>query len=295
VTGGQIPAHVLAPPPAGSLAWAAAAVSAAARVVRVEAITASRWHANHILTIEGGGSAVRFVLRRWARPDWEIDDPDFDARREAAALAWLAQTRVPAPELVAADPDGAENDVPAVLITLLPGRPPNAERNDPHRFVGELARALAEVHAVPVGAVPPYRPWQDLRSAEPPWWVPTRWHRLWEIVRNDTPAGEERFIHRDYHHGNTLWAAGALTGIVDWTTASIGSRGVDVAHARWNLALDYGPALAADFLEAYRSLVPDYPHERYWDAAQVVDWLWDEPVTGTALERLDRYVSDVLG
>lgn len=295
MTGGQIPVHVLAPPPAGSLAWAAAAVGAGARVVRVEPITASRWHANHILTIERGGSAVRLVLRRWARPGWEIDDPDFDARREAAALSWLAPTRVPAPELVGADVEGVRTDVPALLMTLLPGRPPNAERDEPDRFVRELARTLAEVHAVPVGALPPYRPWQDLPSAEPPSWVPTRWHRLWEIVRGDSPEAEERFIHRDFHHGNTLWSGGELVGIVDWTTASIGSRGVDVAHARWNLALDFGPELATDFLDEYRRCAPDYRHEQYWDAAQVVDWLGDEPLSGTDLERLDRYLSDIIG
>jgi aminoglycoside phosphotransferase (APT) family kinase protein len=295
VTVGSIPAHVLTPPPAASLAWATAAVGAWAQVIHLEPITASRWHANHILTIEDGSSTVHVVLRRWARPGWEIDDPDFDARREATALAWLAATPVPAPELIAVDYDGEITDVPALLMTVLPGWPPAEEPYDPHRFVMELARAMVEVHAVPVGAAPPYRPWCDLGSAMPPAWVPRRWHRLWEIVRNGARHAEQRFIHRDFHHGNTLWSSGELVGIVDWTTASIGSRGVDVAHARWNLALDFGPELAASFLDAYRELAPDYRHERYWDAAQVVDWLGDEPVSGTRLGRLDRYLSDVLG
>jgi aminoglycoside phosphotransferase (APT) family kinase protein len=294
VTAASIPAHVLAPPPAAALAWSAAAVGVGARVVEIEPITASRWHANHVLTIEHRGRSVRLVLRRWARPGWEIDDPDFNAQREADALAWLASTPVPAPKLVAVDPEGTDVAVPAVLITLLPGQPPAEKLNDPDRFVAELARALAEVHAVPNGGAPAYRPWHDLRSAVPPAWAPKRWHRLWEIVRGGDPEAEQRFIHRDYHHGNTLWSGGKLVGVVDWTTASIGSRGVDVAHARWNLALDYGPALAADFLDAYRRLAPDYRHQRYWDAAQVLDWLGEEPVTGIHFERLDRYVADVL-
>jgi aminoglycoside phosphotransferase (APT) family kinase protein len=262
--------------------------------VEVEPIIASRWHANHILTIEHEGGKTRLVLRRWARPGWEIDDPDFDARREAAALTWLAPTPVRAPHLVAIDPDGAQTEVPAVLITLLAGEPPDAEPDDPHRFVAKLARALAAVHAVPAGAVPAYRPWQDLSSAAPPAWARRRWHRLWEVARGHAPYAEESFIHRDYHHGNTLWSDGELVGIVDWTTASIGSRGVDVAHARWNLALDYGPEVAADFLDAYQRRIPNYRHERYWDAVQVVDWLGDAPVTGIHLERLDRYLTDVL-
>ena len=290
-----IPAHVLAPPPDRSLAWATAQIGAGARLLHVEPIIASRWHANHILTMEHDDSIARVVLRRWARPGWEIDDPDFDARREAGALAWLAPTPVTVPELLAVDPEGADTDVPALLVTLLPGSASPAKPDDPHRFVNELARALAEVHAVPVGAVPPYRPWRDLRSAAPPAWVPQAWHRLWEIVRDGPTSREERFIHRDYHHGNTLWSGGRLVGIVDWTTASIGSRGVDIGHARWNLALGHEPDLARDFLDAYRALAPDYGHDRYWDAAQVLDWLGEEPVTGEPFERLDGYLAEVLG
>ena len=288
-----IPAHVLAPPPAASVAWAAAQFGPNAHVIGAEPLTASRWHANHVLTIDHGGSLVRVVLRRWARPGWDIDDPDFDALREAAALAWLAPTPVAAPELISADPGGAHGDAPSILMTLLPGNPPLATPEDPHRFVTELARALVEVHAVPPGAVPPYRPWHDLRAARPPAWVPQRWHRLWALVHAGAPAAEARFIHRDYHHGNTLWSGDRLTGIVDWTTASIGSRGVDVAHVRWNLAIAYGPEVAMAFLTAYGALVPDYRHEAYWDAAQVVDVL-DEPVVGEEFARLDRYLTGAL-
>jgi aminoglycoside phosphotransferase (APT) family kinase protein len=256
-------------------------------------LTASRWHANHVLTIDLGGSLIRVVLRRWARPGWEIDDPDFDARREAAALASLAPTRVSAPELISADPDGAHGDAPSILMTLLPGSPPPAAPEDADRFVTELARALVEVHAVPPGAVPPYRPWHELRAARPPAWVPVRWHRLWELTHVGPPPAEACFIHRDYHHGNTLWSGDRLTGIVDWTTASIGSPGVDVAHARWNLAITHGPEVAESFLEAYRRAVPDYRHEAYWDAAQIVDVL-DEPMLGDDFGRLDRYLTGVL-
>jgi aminoglycoside phosphotransferase (APT) family kinase protein len=185
--------------------------------------------------------------------------------------------------------------VPAILMTLLPGSPPPSGLRDPHRFVFELARALAAVHAVPVGPLPPYRPWSELRAAQAPPWVPERWHRLWQLVRAGPALGERYFIHRDYHHGNTLWSGGRLTGIVDWTTASSGARGVDVAHARWNLAVDYGPEVASAFLDAYRSAVPDYRHDTYWDATQLVDWLGATPVSGIALARLTRYVDDVLG
>ena len=263
-------------------------------MVRADPLTASRWQANHLLTIEHGRSITRLILRRWARPGWDIDDSDFDARREAAALAWLASTPVPAPALIAADPTGAQCDVPALLITVLEGHPPSPTPANPHRLVAELARALASVHAVTPGAVPPYRPWHDLRSARPPRWAPVPWHPLWELVRADPPAADACLIHRDFHHGNTLWSGDRLTGIVDWTTASIGAAGVDVAHARWNLAVDYGPEQAAAFLEEYRTAVPGYRHEAYWDAAQVADWLDEEPLDDRTRSRLDRYLAEVL-
>ena len=162
-----VPAHVIDPPPARALAWAAAQLGTDARVIAIEPLTSSRWLANHVLTVEQSGSEVRIVLRRWARPGWDVDDSDFDARREAAALVWLTPTPVPAPELIAADPDGAHGDVPALLTTLLPGSPPPVAPTDRHRFVSELAQALSVVHAVPAGPLPPYRSWSDLRSAAP--------------------------------------------------------------------------------------------------------------------------------
>ena len=81
---------------------------------------------------------------------------------------------------------------------------------------------------------------------------------------------------------------------MDWTTASIGARGVDVAHARWNLALDYGPEYASAFLAAYLRTVPDYRHDMYWDAAQVADWLDETSLDAVALSRLSGYVDDIL-
>src|SRR5512133_4155116 len=97
--------------------WAQEA--AGARIVAALPLE-SQWLANHLLVL---GDGRELVLRRWARPGWELDDPDLTAAREALVLERLADTPVPAPELVAADPDGAACDVPALLITRVPGAP----------------------------------------------------------------------------------------------------------------------------------------------------------------------------
>ena len=86
----------------------------------------SAWLANHAVDVADAAGAVhRLVLRRWARPGWADEDPDFTAAREAAILEPLAPTPVPAPALVAADPDAAVCDVPALLLARLPGAPPD--------------------------------------------------------------------------------------------------------------------------------------------------------------------------
>jgi hypothetical protein len=115
-------------PPAVALAWAAAAFGPGSQVVAVRPL-ASAWLANHAVDVaDAAGVVHRVVLRRWARPGWDVEDPDFTAAREAAILELLEPTPVPAPALVAADPDAAACDVPALLLDRLPRRPARPRR-----------------------------------------------------------------------------------------------------------------------------------------------------------------------
>lgn len=215
-------------------------------------------HANHAVDVgDPRGRTHRLVFRRWARPDWLITDPDFTARREMAALALLATSGIPAPEVVAADPDAKECDVPAILMARLPRHRPRA-RGDVVAFLAQLGEALIRIHAVNGGArevIPSYRTHNDLRAPRPPGWSqrPRLWERAFEAVA-DAPRERATFIHRDYHPGNTLWAGGRLTGSVDWTAASWGPPGVDLGHMRWNLAMDFGLEAAEEFLSLYLSM-----------------------------------------
>jgi Ser/Thr protein kinase RdoA (MazF antagonist) len=77
-------------------------------------------------------------------------------------------------------------------------------------------------------------------------------------------------LHRDFHHGNVLWAEGRISGVVDWPCACIGPRGMDVAHTRANLALVNGLEMADRFLAAYAGRVPGYHQNTWWDAAALV-------------------------
>jgi hypothetical protein len=107
----------------GRLRWAAGAIGPGSRVVSARALEEGGWHANHAIdVIDSAGGRHRLVLRRWARPEWIVEDPDFTVEREQTALRLLASP-VPAPEVVAADPAGAACDVPALLLASPPRSP----------------------------------------------------------------------------------------------------------------------------------------------------------------------------
>jgi aminoglycoside phosphotransferase (APT) family kinase protein len=291
-------------PPEHTLRWAGESVGAGGRVTSVRRLARGGWHANHALTVvDGHGRVRRLVLRRWARPEWKIEDPDFTPEREAAVLELLCGAPFPVPRVVAADPDGAICDVPTLLLTRLPGHTPGLPR-DMDAFLAQLAEALSAIHAVDGTArdrIPAYRRYYDPRSATPPSWSERRelWQRAIEVASADPPNGRRCFIHRDYHPENTLWSRGRLTGIVDWTSGSWGPAAVDTAHMRWNLALTYGLDAADEFLRRHRSAASEpLDDQHYWDIVTVLDLIPEidpDEWSRFDLVRLERYLEKTLG
>jgi aminoglycoside phosphotransferase (APT) family kinase protein len=266
--------------PPATLRWAEA--QAGAGIVAALPLQ-SQWLANHVLVLADGRE---LILRRWARPGWEADDPDLTAAREALVLGRLADTPVPGPELVAADPDAAACDVPALLVTRLPGHP-FAGRPP----LGPLLAALPDIHAIDPAGIPPYRRYYEPERLAVPPWAGDRgvWERAIALAHEEPPALPERFIHRDFHPGNTLWEGVALSGIVDWTTGSRGPAAVDLGHLRWNLAFDYGQRVAD-------AVLPHPEHHPYYDvvtALDVVDQL-DAATPHAQLLRLEEHVGRAL-
>src|SRR6476469_4698226 len=140
------------PPERPALAWAAAAVGPWARVRSVRPLGGGIAEATDSLTIDDAtGVRHRLVLQRWIRPGWETDDPGFNPAKEAAVLAALGPTVIPAPRLVAVDPDGSQAGVPALLTERLPGRQPTVREIARPETLTTLGSMLAEIHRVGAG------------------------------------------------------------------------------------------------------------------------------------------------
>jgi aminoglycoside phosphotransferase (APT) family kinase protein len=273
--------------PSRALDWVAEAVGGRDRIGAVTHLPGTSFHANHAIELLGGDP---LVLRRWADAGWQLTDAEFDVRREASVLALLADSPVPAPGLVAADPDGERCDVPALLLTFLPGRPPD-EEIDETTLIDGLAALAEAIHSVDArDRVPAYRPYVPAERLAVPAWSgrPRLWERAIALARTPPPPGRDCLIHGDFHPGNTLWDGGRPSGVVDWSYASWGPAAVDAASLRWNIAVDWGPR-AAD-------RVPN--SHPYWDVVTVLDLVCEDPGEPPAErmgERLELYLERVLG
>ena len=158
-------------------------------------------------------------------------------RAESLLLGVLSErlsTPVPRPELVSSDP---------VLVGYrkLAGRPLRSPV--PLRLAGDLARFLAELHALPIEDVP--LPTADWRAGL---------HELVEEFRRDAvpllaaaerPRAEAMFaayetkesnfafrpavVHADVGPEHLLTDGERLTGVIDWSDAMIGDPAIDLA------------------------------------------------------------------
>jgi len=227
--------------------------------------------------VDGRGRRHPLLLKRFLREDWLAREPDV-VEREARHLGWLDPVALPLPRLVAVDPRGAACDVPALLMTRLPGRPQLLPENLDAWLLGLVESCLA-LHELPdslASRFPPYRCYRDLARLAVPGWTrrPRAWERLIERLQAAPPASAAGFVHRDYHPGNLLWQRGRVSGVLDFPSCCYGPAAVDLAHCRINLAQLHGPDVADRFLHFYQSRIEGLPDfDPYWDLVGLADWL----------------------
>jgi aminoglycoside phosphotransferase (APT) family kinase protein len=168
--------------------------------------------------------------------------------------------------------------VPAVLQTLIAGKKPAPQPNEFDGFARDLAAAITTVHGLDSPAAHsialPYRRYYEVERLQLPAWAtrPSVWREAIRVAALPEPPGRRCFIHRDYHHGNTLWQSGRLTGILDWDRASWGPPSIDLARMRQNLVIDFGADLADSFASAYLKLSGKMlDNLAYWDIVDILD------------------------
>lgn len=220
-----------------------------------------------VVRLEGGQHAEtwRVDLEKPARSvvvrQFPAGDPA--AADEQAVLDALGGLGGLAPLPLAADLDGRWSAHPTSLVSWLDGGPDLAP-DDPSGWARELARGLAAVHALPVerlGTLPGAFEGAGSRAvvAGPlAAAVRERWH--------EAVASPQVLTHGDYWSGNVVWRGGRLTGIVDWSGARRGPRGIDLSWCRLDLVLLSGEQLADEFLGAYEAATEQAVGEiRLWD------------------------------
>lgn len=289
------PGTYFEPPPGRALRWVEKAVGPRASVVatrRMRGGTSSAVHEIQVRTATGGRMAL--ILRRHVRLDVLQEEP-WLAEREANHLRMLEGTSIQAPCLLAVDADGAECDVPAVLMTRLQGRlelqPSNIDA-----WLHRMAELLPPIHALSPepGLVHPWEIWDDLRGTQPPRWSrrPEAWRALIGIVEmRPWPEYQPTFVHRDFQQFNVLWWRGRPSGIVDWMNASLGPRELDFGHFRYNLRSAFGFAVADRFLRIYKSVTGHDP-DPFWEALNLGPPPSEPPEIG--IEDMDMYITSIL-
>jgi aminoglycoside phosphotransferase (APT) family kinase protein len=281
------------PPTERARRWVEKVAGRGAKVVRVRRLSGGTSSAVHAVDVSrSSGPVLRLVLRRHLLLHWLQEEPDL-AEKEARNLQLLERVGIAAPRLVAVDPNGADCDVPAVLMTRMPGHL-DVKPRDLETWLRRMAQLLPPIHAIEPGPfrIQRWKIWDDMRKMSPPAWSARKrdWERLIEIVRGPWPDYKSRFVHRDFQHYNVLWARGRPTCLLDWINASMGPVELDFGHFRYNLLGDFGFEAAERFLVHYREVTGDEP-DPFWEA---LNFAPEEPRSETERVAFDTYVASLL-
>ncbi|MFE6905698.1 phosphotransferase family protein [Streptomyces erythrochromogenes] len=210
------------------------------------------------LDLHGPGGRRSLVLRSFVKPFY-VRHAEGLLTREANVLRLLGATDVPAATLMAVDATAQSCDHPSLLMSLLPGAVRLDDQGSEER-AALLARQLVGIHRLPVTASQrprAYQAWTSPERVTPPAATerPELWRRAVDVIRQDPPAHQGRFLHRDFHPGNVLFAGtGAdlrISGVVDWVETSWGPADLDVAHCATALALLHGVPAGMGFADRY--------------------------------------------
>jgi aminoglycoside phosphotransferase (APT) family kinase protein len=261
--------------PARAQDFCIGSVADAVAIRRVERLRGGIDAVTHLVELAlESGSTREVIVRRWVR---ERKQPWPPIEQEMATLrafdGKLSSATFSVPSVLAHDASGSQCDVPAMLLTRVPGRI-DLSPNTASLHVPQLARALATLHAAPVACPAALGAfdfdWKRREKRVPDEIVAPNWTRAWRALESLSPDGEA-LIHGDFHIGNALFSNGHLSGIVDWTLAHRGPSAFDVGYCRTDLSMVFGLEEADLFLSEYEvASGRSVPQMTYWDLAGAV-------------------------
>ncbi|TQF01876.1 aminoglycoside phosphotransferase family protein [Kitasatospora acidiphila] len=247
-----------APGWAATRAWVEKRLGAGERLAGAERLHGGWTSQMRRLHISGPDGRRALVLRSFVKPFF-VQHADGLLSREAAVLRLLGGADVPAAALVDVDSTAMHCDHPSLLMSLLPGIVRVHDRGADQR-ADLLAAQLLRIHQVEFNTETRPRTWQAWTSPErvrlPGSTArPDLWQRAVDVIRQDPPAYQACFLHRDFHPGNVLFEGDEdevrISGVVDWVETSWGPADLDVAHCSTALALLHGVPMGLSFADRY--------------------------------------------
>ncbi len=248
-------------------------------LVRARALTGGvSAQVTRIDAAEPGGAVDSLVVRQYGAANLRSDPRVAAHEYQLLTLLHAAGLQVPRPRL--ADESRRIVPVPCLIIDFVDGATitePAQVAGPRAAFTGQLAAALASIHQAGVARsdVPHLAEIRGLATTRIGTWptspddaldeaaVRAALARIWPPPQ----ANPAVLLHGDYWPGNTLWQRGTLVCVIDWEDAVLGDPLADVANARMELTMAFGPTAAADFTDQYRALVPalDLTALPHWD------------------------------
>ena len=236
---------------------------------------------------EVGGEA--FVLRRAPSAEW-VAGRALDMAKEAAVIRAALAGGVPAPEVVAELAPDDEIGL-GFIMRCVPGSPdPENALSSPPALLGEIAAAMARVHALDPAQLP-FLPvlepaagvealavqFADSGGDRPPIALGLAWLRA-----NLPPPAPLTVLHGDLRIGNIMVEGGHLSAVLDWELAHLGDAHEDLAFGCmtvWRFGrLDkrgFGLGQIEDLARAYQAAggtAFDPARFRFWLIYRTVWW-----------------------
>ena len=202
------------------------------------------------------GERKRAVIRRHG-PD--VVDAEVRLRTERNVLNLVCNRGVLAPQPLFFELAASDVSRPSLGLSFIEGEMALSPVSPTH-YAAQLAACLAGLHAVPLGGGMEaqlrsvcLRP--PSASSHIPWLPNVLQPDVVSARLNSAPSHGSNpsvLLHQDPWPGNTLINdAGDITGIIDWEDASLGDPLADVAIARVELSILFGPAVCDAFTQNY--------------------------------------------